>query len=175
MALVLLTLRSCGIIINVEIKLQYFTQLVNLFCRPYMKVTVKERFFCIPSCIVSIVCCGSCTGWIGDRTGATGPMGATGYPGPGNRGPPGWTPAPGPLGNTGWTGPYRPTGYTGSTGPAGRPWSTGQYYPTGYTGQYYPTGYTGRRPTGTGWTGPVGPIGTGYTIPRGNTAWTGFS
>lgn len=130
-------------------------------------------------------------------TGATGPTGPQGYPGPtGERGPMG-LPGPigetgpigptGPIGATGPTGPKGDTGMSGDTGPQGIPGPIGVTGPTGPTGANGITGPTGA--TGnTGATGIDGPIGatgptgangitgpTGPTGPKGNTGATGVT
>ena len=87
-------------------------------------------------------------------SGAQGPQGVTGLPGPTG-------PASGPQGQTGLPGPTGPGGPTGVgvTGPAG---------PTGLRG---PTGIGG--PTGVGVTGPQGQTGSGVTGPQGVTGPSG--
>lgn len=138
------------------------------------------------------------TSWIslctatGGGSGATGPTGPAGTPGPtgatgdtGATGTAGATGATGDTGATGTAGATGATGDTGATGAAGPTGSVGATGPTGLTGATGDTGATGATgvagatgPTGavgaTGATGAVGPTGAvGATGPTGAVGATG--
>lgn len=113
-------------------------------------------------------------------SGAQGPQGVTGLPGPTGpaNGPQGQTGLPGstgPAGPTGLgvTGPAGPQGQTGLRGPTGLagPTGLGVTGPAGPTGLRGPTGLNG--PTGVGVTGPQGQTGSGVTGPQGVTGPSG--